>query len=444
MMNIPKCIEKVLARLEQAGYEAFIVGGCVRDSLMGLTPHDYDVTTSALPEETLHVFSDMQVIPTGLKHGTVTVLCEGEPVEITTYRVDGEYTDGRHPDKVSFTRSLREDLSRRDFTINGIAYSPVRGLVDEFGGAEDIRRGIIRCIGEPDERFGEDALRIMRALRFSSVLGFEIDEATADSINKNRGALEQVSVERIFSELHKLLCGQQAARVLREYQQVICQIIPELKPCYMYEQHSRFHTLTLYEHIVTAVENIPPEAELRLAMLFHDIGKPLTQSEDEKGAWHYYGHAEKSAELAEQIMKRLKTSTALRERVCDIVRYHGLEANNKDKFIRRQLAKHGIELFRGIMLAHIADDSAKAEFAKERIPLWREIIRRAEEISEQQPCLSISQLAINGADLKALIPPSPKLGEALQYLLDGVIDGRFPNERDTLFVQARKYLEETN
>lgn len=443
-MQMPQTVSAILSRLEQAGYEAFIVGGCVRDSLMGLAPHDYDVTTSALPEETLSVFGDMQVIPTGLKHGTVTVLCGGEPVEITTYRVDGEYTDGRHPDKVSFTRSLREDLSRRDFTINGIAYSPVRGLVDEFGGAEDIRRGIIRCIGEPDERFGEDALRIMRALRFSSVLGFEIDEATSDSINKNRGALEQVSVERIFSELHKLLCGQQAARVLREYPQVICQIIPELKPCYMYEQHSRFHTLTLYEHIVTAVENIPPEAELRLAMLFHDIGKPLTQSEDEKGAWHYYGHAEKSAELAEQIMKRLKTSTALRERVCDIVRYHGLEANNKDKFIRRQLAKHGIELFRGIMLAHIADDSAKAEFAKERIPLWREVIRRAEEISEQQPCLSISQLAINGADLKALIPPSPKLGETLQYLLDGVIDGRFPNERDTLFVQARKYLQETN
>lgn len=440
-MELPQSISEILASLEKAGHEAYIVGGCVRDSLMGAQPHDFDITTSALPQETMAVFEGYTVIPTGLKHGTVTVLCEGEPVEITTYRVDGDYADGRHPDAVRFTRSLAEDVSRRDFTMNGIAYSPTRGLFDEYGGAEDIRRGVIRCIGEADKRFNEDALRILRALRFSAVLGFAIEENTAASIRQNKGLLARVSGERILTELQKLLCGRNAGTVLRAYPEVFAEVIPELSPCIDYEQHSRFHSLTLYEHLVKAVENTPAEAGIRLAMLLHDVGKPLTQTEDENGEWHFYAHAEKSAELADTALSRFHASNALRSRVGEIICYHGMVPENNDRFIRRRLSKHGLPLFRDIMLAHIADDSAKAEFAKERIPLWREIIRRAEELSEQQPCLSVKQLAVSGRELSALIPPSPKMGETLNYLLQGVIDGRFRNDRDELLVQARRFLD---
>lgn len=443
-MELPQSISEILAQLELAGYEAFIVGGCVRDSLMGIQPHDFDITTSALPEETMAVFAEFKVIPTGLKHGTVTVLADGEPVEITTYRVDGDYADGRHPDKVQFTRSLSEDVARRDFTMNGIAYSPKRGLFDEFGGAEDIRRGLIRCIGEPDKRFSEDALRILRALRFSAVLGFEIEQHTADSIKRNRGLLKNVSGERILAELSKLLCGRNCGEVLRGYTEVFAEVIPELVPCIGYDQHSRFHSLTLYEHLAEAAENTPAEAGIRLAMLLHDIGKPLTQTEDESGEWHFYAHAEKSAELADKALQRFHASNALRERVREIIRYHGMVPENTDRFIRRRLSKHGLSLFRDIMLAHIADDSAKAEFAKERIPLWNEIIRRAEELDSQQPCLSIKQLAVSGKELSALIPPSPQMGETLKYLLMGVLDGRFKNERGELLVHARRFLESKN
>ena len=439
-MNIPNSITAILSRLERSGYEAYIVGGCVRDSLMGRQPHDFDITTSALPEEITAVFSDMQVIPTGLKHGTVTVLADGEPVEITTFRVDGEYADGRHPDEVRFTRSLAEDVARRDFTMNGIAYSPTRGLADHCGGAEDIRRGLIRCIGEPDRRFGEDALRILRALRFSAVLGFEIEEQTARSLRRNRALLKHVSGERILAELLKLLCGRNVGAVLRGYPEVFAEVIPELAPCIGYEQNSRFHSLTLYEHLAAAVENTPPEEGIRLAMLLHDIGKPLTRSEDDSGESHYYAHAEKSAELARTALDRFHCSNALKARVEEIIRYHGLVPENNDKFIRRRLSKHGADTFRDIMLAHIADDSAKVEFAKERIPVWREIMRRAEEIAVEQPCLSVKELAINGKDLSRIMTPSPLMGEVLAYLLGGVLDGSIPNEHGALMREAEMYI----
>lgn len=440
-MQIPDSIAAVLDRLEQAGYEAYIVGGCVRDSLMGAQPHDFDITTSALPKETERVFGDLRVIETGLKHGTVTVLYEGEPVEITTYRIDGEYADGRHPDEVRFTRSLAEDIARRDFTMNGIAYSPRRGLFDGFGGAEDIRRGLIRCIGDPDRRFGEDALRILRALRFSAVLGFDIEEGTAASMRRNRGLLARVSGERILAELKKLLCGGNAGNVLRGFPEIFAEVIPELAPCIGYEQHSRYHAFTLYEHAVRAVEACPREEEIRFAMLLHDIGKPLTQSEDDSGERHFYGHAEKSAELADIALSRFRPSNSFRERVCEIIRYHSLVPQNNDRFIRRRLSKHGAELFRDIMLAHIADDSAKREFTKERIPEWRAIMRRAEEIAAEQPCLTVRALAVNGRDLAELIPPSPKTGETLKHLLGRVLDGAIPNERGALMKEAEKYLK---
>lgn len=440
-MQIPQNILYILDKLEQAGYEAFIVGGCVRDGLMGAAPNDFDVTTSALPEETMQVFSDHKVIETGIKHGTVTVLCEGEPIEITTYRIDGEYADGRHPDEVRFSRSIEEDIARRDFTMNGIAYSPKRGLLDVYGGAEDIRRGIIRCIGDPDKRFNEDALRILRALRFSSVLGFDIEDNTAQSIRDNKCLLSRISGERIFSELKKLLCGANVGAVMRAFPEVLAEIIPELSPCIGYEQHSRYHAFTLYEHLVRSVESCPAEERLRFAMLLHDIGKPLTQSEDANGEWHFYGHAEKSTLLAETICERFHTSNSFKTTICEIIRYHSFVPENTDKFIRRRLSKHGVELFRDIMLAHIADDSAKQEFAKERIPEWKAIIRRAEEISAQQPCLSVKKLAVTGKDILQLIPPSPRVGETLNHLLNCVLDGIIPNEYSALLSEAEKFLK---
>ncbi len=438
-MEIPSHAAEVLSRLEAAGFEAYIVGGCVRDSLMGKEPNDFDITTSALPEETKQVFKNYRVIETGLKHGTVTVLVSGEPVEITTFRIDGEYEDGRHPNEVTFTRNLREDISRRDFTMNGIAYSPKRGLADYFGGAEDIRRGVIRCIGDPDKRFSEDALRIMRALRFSAVLGFKIEEKTALSIKRNVSLLGKVSGERILTELSKLLCGVNVGEVLRGYPEVISQIIPEIAPCVGYDQHSRYHAYTLYEHMVKAVENTPPDAGLRLAMLLHDIGKPFTQSEDEKGEWHFYNHAKASIELAEAALERFHPSNALKARVLEIIKYHGDVPEDDDRFLRYALSRQGLELFRDIMLAHIADDSAKQDFAKERIPKWRAIIRRAEEIAAEKPCLTLKNLAVGGKDLSTIMKPSPRMGETLNYLLSLVVEGKIPNEREILLEEAKKY-----
>lgn len=437
-MEIPFQISEILERLEKSGFAAYIVGGCVRDSLMGTEPHDYDVTTSALPKETERVFADCRVVETGIKHGTVTVLYKGMSIEITTFRLDGNYSDGRHPDTVSFTDKIEEDLSRRDFTMNGLAYSPKRGLVDPFGGEKDIKSGIIRCIGNPDKRFDEDALRILRALRFSSVLGFEIEKNTSDSIRRKKNDLRNVSAERIFSEIKKLLCGDRAKDVLLEYPEIFSLIFPPLAEQMGYNQHSRFHNSTLYEHTARAVGAAEKETALRLAMLFHDMGKPSRRSTDENGEGHFYGHAEESARIADLQLRALKCDNATREQVCEIVRYHDIPIELSRKYMRRQLAKHGLETLRYIFLAHIADDSAKVPEALERIPKWREAIEMAEEIAEERPCLSLSALAISGNDLRQFEEPSPKYGRVLNELLKQVVEGVIPNEREILLEKAKE------
>ncbi len=441
-MFIPDYIELVLNRLYEHGFEAYTVGGCVRDNIMGKIPHDYDVTTSALPEEVRRVFSDMRVIDTGIMHGTVTVLVDNKPVEITTFRLDGEYIDGRHPESVEFTRNLADDLSRRDFTMNGIAYSPKTGIVDHFGGCNDIKKGIIRCIGDPDQRFNEDALRIMRALRFSSALGFDMDEKTAASIHRNAKLLKKVSVERIYSELKQLLIGNNVTDVLLNFSDVLCVIIPEIKPCIGYEQGSKYHCYTLYKHIAYTVGNAEQITELRLAMLLHDIGKPLTQSVDDYGESHYYQHAKLSADMANDVLLRLKSDNATREKVYNIIKYHDCKLSKSRKFIRRFISKHDIDLFTLIAKAHIADDMGKKDFCKERIPEFSEIIALAEEIS-QESGLSISALAVNGGDLSSLVKPSPAMGQLLQHLLDCVIDETVPNEYNALMAEAKSYLDKS-
>lgn len=436
-MELPFQICEVLNRLETAGYSAFVVGGCVRDHLMGQTPHDFDITTSAPPKQTERVFADCRVIETGIKHGTVTVLYKGVSTEITTYRTDGDYSDGRHPDSVSFSRNIEDDLSRRDFTMNGIAYSPKRGFVDPFGGAEDIKAGVIRCIGEPDRRFSEDALRVLRALRFSATLGFEIEQRTALAIERHKNDLRKVSAERILAELKRLLCGENVKRVLMDFSGVFAALIPPLGAGIGYEQGSKYHNSTLYEHTARAVEAAPPTVEMRLAMLFHDIGKPACRSVDENGECHYYGHAEESAKLADEIMRALKCDNALRRRVVETVKYHDIPVDTSRRYIKRQLAKHG-EVFADIMNAHIADDSAKRDFCRERIPRVLEVLKTAEEISREKPCFSVRDLAISGGDLKDIVPPSPLMGEILSRLLSEVVDERLPNEKEALLKRAKE------
>lgn len=449
-MKLPERICILLNQLETAGFEAYIVGGCVRDSLMGFTPHDFDVTTSALPEETERVFSGMRVIETGIKHGTVTVLTEGVPVEITTYRVDGEYLDSRRPESVSFTRSLREDVARRDFTMNGIAYSPKRGWFDEFGGTEDIRKGIVRCIGDPEKRFREDALRILRGLRFSASLGFEIEENTAAAMLDCRELLKNISAERIFAELSGLLTGRNSDRNLRrvmtDFREIFAVIIPELRDMFDFEQHSKYHFLDIYQHSLLAAESAAKitkgqenQLALTLSMLLHDIGKPECFSLGQNGEGHFYGHAGISARTAEEILRRLKTSSALRERVRTIVKYHDTQMMNSDRQIRRQLSKFGLETYRDIALAHAADDLAKHSAFRGRSDGYFAMMNRAEELSKES-CFTLKSLAVDGRALSGLIPPSPEMGETLKYLLNGVIDGKFPNEREFLLQEAAKYI----
>lgn len=437
-MELPFQINEILQRLESAGYSAFVVGGCVRDYLMGSVPHDFDITTSALPNETKRVFADCRAIDTGIKHGTVTVLYKGYSTEITTYRTDGEYSDGRHPDSVTFSRNIEDDLSRRDFTMNGIAFNPRIGFTDPFGGKADIEAGIIRCIGEPSVRFSEDALRILRALRFSAVLGFSIEERTAAAIHSLKKSLRRVSTPRIFAELKRLLCGKDAKRVMLDFSDIFAEIIPPLGAEIGYEQGSKYHNSTLWEHTARAVEAAPPTVEMRLSMLFHDLGKPSCRTVGEDGECHYYGHGEVSAKMTDEILRALKCDNALRERVVEIVRFHDIPVDTSHKYIKRQLAKHGAEVFTDIMYAHIADDSAKQDFCRERIPKVREVLAAAEEISTQKPCLSVRTLAISGNDLKGIVPPSPLMGEILSKLLSEVVDEKLPNEKGALLKRAEE------
>lgn len=378
------------------------------------------------------------------------MLADGSPIEITTYRVDGEYRDSRRPERVTFTRNIRDDVSRRDFTMNGIAYNPKQGYFDEFGGAEDIKAGVIRCIGKPEKRFREDALRILRGLRFSASLGFEIEENTARAMHDTRELLNKISAERVFSELCGLLTGRNSHRnifrVLTEFRDIAAVIIPEFRECTGFVQHSRFHCFDVYEHCVMSAQKaaeISAGSECRLpltlAMLLHDIGKPQRFTLGEDGEGHFYGHAAVSADIAEDILRRLKCSNALRERVCTIVRYHDVHLSDTDKSVRRLLRKYGLETVRDICLAHICDDSAKTPECAGRCGEWRAVLSRAEALAPSC-CLTLKDLAVDGKALSGLMEPCPEMGKALKFLLDEVINGNFPNEREFLLKEAAKYI----
>lgn len=442
-MEMPFQIRELLERIETAGYKAYLVGGCVRDSQMGIQPHDFDIATSAAPSQTARIFADCRVIETGIKHGTVTVLYKGLSIEITTFRIDGEYSDGRHPDRVSFSENIEDDLSRRDFTINGMAYGLKSGLIDPFGGRADLSAGIIRCIGDADKRLSEDALRILRALRFAARLGFSVEEKTKAALLRRRSDLKKVSAERIFSELQQILCGRHIKSVMLEYHEIFSEILPPLAVQVGYDQNSRYHNSTLYEHTARAVEAAPEDPLMRLVMLFHDMGKPQCRTSDENGQGHYYSHADASTKIADELLRGFKCDNARRVTICEVVKYHDIPIDTSPRYIKKMISKIGYDIFRYVMLAHMADDSAKADFVLPRVEIEREILETAEKLAAEHSCLTVKDLAINGNDLKALIPPSPRMGQILSRLLGEVIEENLPNEKSALIERAKQLITET-
>lgn len=432
--DIPSGARHILQTLNDTGYEAYLVGGCVRDLLRGMEPHDWDVCTSALPEETEACFAGHRIIETGLKHGTVTVLEDGEPYEITTYRTEGPYSDSRRPDYVEFVSSLEADLARRDFTMNAIAMGLDGGLRDPFGGEKDIKSGLIRCVGEPAHRFQEDGLRVMRALRFASVLGYKIENGTAQAIHENRHMLEHVAAERINVELCKLLVGQNAGDILRQYPDVFCQFWPELGPLVTLEQNNPWHCWGGWEHTIHAVEAAPLDLVLRLTMLLHDIGKPACKSTDENGVDHFYGHPAVSAKLADRMLRSLKFDNKTRERVVTLVEYHDVQIPNRDRSIRKWLGRLGPEAFFQLLEVKRADGMGQSyELVKDRLAELEEMRAKAEEIVAQGQCFSLKDLAVNGRDVIAAgVAPGPEVGRVLERLLERVTGEEIPNERETL------------
>ena len=439
VIKIPPQVNRAVEILQSNGHTAYVVGGAVRDALMGKEPHDWDITTSALPEETLDAFKDFRTIETGLKHGTVTVIVNGETLEITTYRIEKDYSDNRHPDKVEFTDRVEDDLSRRDFTVNAIAYSPARGFADPFGGQEDIKKEIIRCVGEADKRFGEDALRILRALRFSSVLGFEIEKETSESIHRNFSLLANISAERIFVELSKLLCGKDAGRILREYEDVIFFVMPELRAMKDCGQNHERHIFDVWGHTVAAVENIDPIPELRFAMLFHDSGKPECKTTDENGVDHFYSHGKISKKIAHDILVRLKTSVKFRNHVCSLVEYHDfLPDKISRKTYKKYIGKLGIDVVKQLFKVRTADVRAQnPKFHAQSLNENEIGLKTLYEIENESACFSISDLAVSGKDLAAIgIEPSPEMGRILKILLDEVMDEKLKNTPQALLERA--------
>lgn len=439
----PSYADTAIRLLEESGFKAFVVGGCVRDSIMGRVPGDWDMTTSAKPEETMEVFKNFRTIPTGLKHGTVTVLIEGQPLEITTMRIDGEYTDSRRPDSVSFTEDICKDLSRRDFTVNAMAYNPDTGIVDPFGGQDDIKNRIIRCVGSPDKRFSEDALRIIRALRFASVLDFSIEKGTADSIMQNYPLLDNVARERVRVELLKLLTGKGAEKILDDFKEVIFSVIPELRAEDGFLQHTPYHIHDVWKHtvkVVGAIENTPI---MRFAALLHDVSKPECLRIDENGTGHFKGHTRLGAEKAKEIMKRLRFSNAEIEEVYHIIYlhddFHKVQEDGAKRMLVRMCSEHSVKYVRESLKLVRADAAGKnPQFSPIEISRCDTAEQLLDEIEAENICMRIADLKINGNHLKDLGMSGREISETMRLLLDKVMDGEIKNDTKELIEAAEK------
>ena len=437
-INMPQAVKEIIATLQQNNFEAYAVGGCVRDSILGREPNDWDITTSASPEEVKALFR--RTIDTGIEHGTVTIMIDKVGYEVTTYRIDGKYEDGRHPTEVTFTRNLKEDLLRRDFTINAMAYNDTDGLVDIFGGLEDIERKVIRCVGDPRARFTEDALRLMRAVRFAAQLGYTIEEETREAMKEIAGNLKKISAERIQVELVKTLVSPNPFMMKDAYELGLTKyFMPEFDLAMETEQHNRHHMYTVGEHSLVATGHIRADKVLRLTMLMHDFGKPLCITTDEEGIDHYYGHPAKSEEMAEEILHRLKFDNDTIRKVCILIRHHDERIVPGLKYMRRAIARIGEDAFPDIFEVQEADISAQSNYKRDTKLANLEANRKDyEEICAKNQCVSKATLAVTGKDLIACgMKPGKEIGAVLDAMLQEVIESPEHNEKEYLL---KKFL----
>lgn len=441
-MLMPDNVQYILEQLHKAGFEAYIVGGCVRDMILGIEPYDYDMTTSAEPDQVKALFD--RTIDTGIEHGTVTVMMDDEGYEVTTYRLDGVYTDHRRPDSVDFTKSLTEDLKRRDFTINAMAYNPDEGVVDLFNGQEDLKAGVIRCVGKATERFTEDALRMLRAIRFAARFGFVIEAETEAAIRDLHGLIANVSAERIQVELTKTLCSKHP-----EYMDklvtfgLIDDLIVEFRDIVGLRQNNSYHSRTVDDHTYECLKHIDPEPGLRWTMYLHDIGKGSTRTTDHCGIDHFYNHEEVSLKLADRIMGRLKFDNKTRKRVLALIKYHDYRFPANEKSVRKAMASVGIDLFEDFLKVMASDvmgkDPLRAEACLKDIEVKSTLYRK---ILASDQCVTIKDLALSGGDIMALGQvKGPIVGQVLGHLLDQVLEEPTLNTKEALLDEAREYLK---
>ena len=433
-MILPGYALQCIRRLESAGFAAYAVGGCVRDACLGLQPHDYDLCTSAKPAQIKAIFADLPLVTAGEKHGTIGVVVEGNVVEITTFRTEGGYTDSRHPTWVEFVDDITGDLARRDLTVNAMAYSPTRGFADPFGGREDLKNGILRAVGDPGTRFTEDALRILRAVRFSVRYGLRAEAETEEAMLRLAPLMENLARERVFDELCKLLPAVTAEDLLR-WAPILCQVMPELTPCIGFDQQNYHHLYDVFTHTAKAVEHVPSALPLRWAALLHDIGKPGCFTLDAQGVGHFYGHEKVSAEMASAILRRLKAPTALRQRVVFLIEKHMAPLEPDKKYLRRRLSRWGMDAVQQLLALQRADRIATGTDVDD--PRFARIEAILAQIEAENACLTLKDLAIGGRELMALGYSGPAIGQTLNRLLELVIDEQVENEKDAL-LQALK------
>ena len=440
-INLPDDVQEIMSVIREYGATSYVVGGCVRDSILGREPHDWDICTPALPGELLVEFEEKgyRVIPTGLQHGTITVNLNGNNYEITTFRRDGEYSDGRHPDNVEFTSDLIYDLERRDFTINAMAYNPEEGLVDPFNGCRDIQNRIIRCVGNPDDRFQEDGLRILRALRFSCQLNFVIDETTERAMLDNKELISNVSMERINTEFIKIINAEYVFSFpFYSYNKIISQFIPEVVSMVSFDQHNPYHYLDVFAHscqVLTICRIYNADLITKLAAFFHDIGKPYCYQDDENGVRHFKGHGKISADMTDVIMRRLKFDNDTRDKVVQLVYYHDASFEVGNKYVRRWLNKIGVDQFRRLLLLRRADIMGQSELDRdERLKKLDVISKCLEEVLDEKPAFTIKDLEIDGKDVMKymLMDECPEVGYWLKHILNMVMDGKLQNNKEDL------------
>ena len=440
-LYLPDYVRECIDALEAAGYEAWAVGGCVRDACLGKVPNDYDICTNALPAQTQEVFRDWQLFLAGVKHGTVSVVSRGNVIEITTFRTEGAYLDSRHPECVAFVPDIREDLARRDFTVNAMAWSPVRGFADPFGGQEDLEKGILRAVGDPWTRFREDALRILRGVRFAVRYGMTVEEKTFAAMVELRHLLDALSRERVFAELCGIL-PLITAEQLALFAPVITAAIPELEPMVGFDQRSPHHAYDLYTHTARVTAAVGPDPVLRWAALLHDVGKVDTFTLDETGRGHFYGHAGVSARRAEEILRRLRASNALRERVCGLIGLHMTRLEEDERLLKRRVAKLGWENIELLLQLQEADMGSKGTGKAEELDQFPRIRGLLDLIRQQESCLSLKDLKVDGRDMLALGLRGKEIGVMLEKLLDGVLEETLPNEREALLEAVKRHIQE--